>query len=93
MTGSMTIALSYHAATLLSDGTVLISGGFGGVQNGMPVASAERYEPKSGSFSLTSSMSTARADQTATLLSDGRVLITGGADSNLNSLSSAALYS
>jgi hypothetical protein len=47
--------------------------------------------PKSGNFSPTGSMAIARGQHTATLLSDGRVLIAGGGNSS-GSPTSAALY-
>jgi hypothetical protein len=98
-TGSMTTART-GPATLLSDGRVLIAGGagfaeVGGQVGGVVLASAELYDPKSGTFSPAGSMTTARFGQTATRLSDGRVLIAGGSDSSpipLSSLSSAELY-
>lgn len=48
--------------------------------------------PAATSFSATGSMAAARYNQTATLLSDGRVLIAGGRDSALGYLTSAELY-
>ena len=79
-TGSMTTARRYPTATLLPDGHVLIAGGGNvGADGGFhPVASAELYDPASGTFRLTGSMSMPRAVHTTTLLPSGEVLIAGG---------------
>ncbi len=74
--GSMTTARTWHTATALADGRVLISGGFG--SKSPALASAEIYDPKSGAFSAAGSMTTPRRSHTATRLQDGRVLIVGG---------------
>jgi hypothetical protein len=74
-TDSMSTSRYYHAATLLPDGRVLVSGGSNGSS---PLASAEIYDPALGTWSPTPFMSTARVGHTATLLQDGPVLVTGG---------------
>jgi hypothetical protein len=79
-TGSMTATRGGETATLLQDGRVLITGGYNcaDAQHAGIWASAELYDPATGTFSATGSMSKPREFQTATLLPDGRVLITGG---------------
>ena len=62
------------SATLLDDGKVLVTGGFA---NGGITATAELYDPVSGRWTSTGSMAHIRAQQTATKLAGGKVLIVG----------------
>jgi hypothetical protein len=92
-TGSMAAPRSQHTATLLADGRVLVAGGmtmpspstavgitlvsYRTVETDSFLASAEIYDPVTGTFSKTDSMSTPHRGHTATLLGDGRVLVIG----------------
>ena len=69
-------------ATLLHDGTVLVTG-----LNG-----AQSYDPRSGTWSATGKMTTPRYNHTATLLPDGRVLVAGGDVPPDKATDSAELY-
>jgi WD40 repeat protein len=82
-TGSMGTARYYATLTLLPDGKVLLTGGDTVTHFFNPsVASAELYDPITGSWTPTGSMGTARSGHTATLLSDGTVLVAGGSNDN-----------
>ena len=63
-----------HTATLLTDGTVLVTGGCACSEPGA-WATAELYDPGSGRWTATGSMGIARIFHTATLLVDGTVLV------------------
>ncbi|MGE6759496.1 kelch repeat-containing protein [Corallococcus interemptor] len=95
-TASMEFARVRHTATVLQDGRVLVVGGYDtktATREGL--ASAELYDPATGTWQTTGSMFVPRTQHTATLLPDGRVLVTGGqlaANSTSDSLASAELY-
>src|SRR5208337_1862466 len=76
-TGSMYGARYGHTATLLNNGEVLVTGGSaGGPPRGGPpgpptlLATAELFDPTSGTFTGTGSMSIVRIGHTATLLNN-----------------------
>jgi hypothetical protein len=91
-TGAMTAAREGATATLLGDGRVLVAGGAQNIGFRAELASAELYDPAAGTFTATGSMHTPRDGDTATLLRDGRVLVAGGSDNGVHTLSSAEIY-
>jgi large repetitive protein len=85
-----------YAATRLGDGRVLAAGGNMLAQTpsgllGVPTASAEVYEPTSGTWSGAGSMQTGRVGHTLTLLPSGAVLAAGGS-TRAGPLASAEIY-
>jgi hypothetical protein len=91
-TGGMHYAHAWHSATLLANGTVLVAGGRinGKPGNNCPaecppsqidpsgaIAAAETYDPGTGAWTVTGSMTSPRFEHTATMLDDGRVLVVG----------------
>ena len=83
----MTTFRMLHAATVLLDGTVLITGGDGRVAR----ASAEVYDPFTRAFNHVGDMTIPRSAHTATRLNNGAVLIAGGWISS-SATASAELY-
>jgi Galactose oxidase, central domain len=77
-TGDMGTERAAHTATLLNDGTVLVTGGF---NNTAVLATAELFDPATGTFTPTGDMTSPRFAHTATLLQNGKVLIAGGSPS------------
>jgi hypothetical protein len=86
ITAQLPIPVADHTATRLTSGAVLLAGGSGASG---PVASAVVFTPSnafspgnsealSGAFGAPIPLAVPRARHTATLLPDGRVLITGG---------------
>src|SRR5271166_5912276 len=90
--GAMTVPRSGQTITMLRDGRVLLTGGVQNVGFRSQLASAEIYDPASGTFSATGSMSTPREGHTATMLRDGRVLIVGGSPNGVHTSGSAEIY-
>ena len=89
-TATMSVSRMAHTASVLSDGRVLVAGGFTSEEN--VSRSAELFDPATNSFSPTGSLGAARAGHVAVLLGDGKVLIAGGVGPGWTFLSSAELY-
>jgi hypothetical protein len=90
---TMTSLRAAHAATLLPNGKVLLTGGQIDNNNGDGSATAELYDPVANSFTpLTATLTTPRGGHTSTLLPNGRVLIAGGFNNNSISLNTAELF-
>jgi N-acetylneuraminic acid mutarotase len=82
-----------HTATLLPNGKVLVAGGLDIEDNAFnPLATAELYDPATGQWSATGSLTTSRVGQAATLLPNGKVLVAAGYGDNQSKLISAELY-
>ncbi len=78
-TGSMKYVRSYHTATMLNNGMVLIAGGRKGqAEKSSSHVTTEIYDPALGIFTNSAKMNIARGFHSATLLRDGQVLIAGG---------------
>lgn len=79
-TRPMAVGRALHQATLLPDGRVLVSGGFGVASSpGAPgPEQAEIFDPATGTFAPAGELQAGRFLHSAILLSDGRVLVVGG---------------
>ncbi len=104
---SMAVPRAYQTATLLPNGKVLVVGGRGLLaisaawqRAGSAISSAEVYDPKTRGWSSAGTLSAPRFAHTATLLTNGKVLVVGGSSTLPNAslpggfdfLSTAELY-
>ncbi len=71
-------ARTNHAAALLNDNAVVVSGGAGGEGGDVSLASVEVFDSRAAAWTTVASMGTTRTGHTATALDDGRVLVAGG---------------
>lgn len=85
----MKVKRTMHASVKLKDGRILITGGYGVKRKGWfglygekmeQLDCAHIFDPKTDKFTEVGHMVNARRSHKATLMSDGRVLITGGYD-------------
>lgn len=97
-TGAWTLAgplpgpRNFHTAALLPNGKVLVAGGYDGTNGANVLSSALLYDPPSGAWAATASLSVARNLALMTLLPNGKALVTGGQGNNYSCLASAELY-
>ena len=95
--GELTDRRKDHAVVILGDGRVMVAGGrsSGGGQRVPRLKSAELYDPATGRWEYLALMVNAdlgREYPAATLLGDGRVLVTGGANSSNDPQKTTEIY-
>jgi len=95
LTDSMVIPRRSHTVTTLVNGEVLVVAGI--IEESPPTSTGivERYDPNTGLFLSANPIVGTTSDHSATLLSDGRVLVTGGrgfGPFETGQLSSAQVY-
>lgn len=91
-TGSLHTARIYDTMTLLTNGQVLVAGGYNTSATAVNIlASAELYNPATGTWTLTGKMHTPRTGHAAALLASGQVLVAAG-ENYRSSLTSAELF-
>ena len=75
---------------MLPNGKVLVAGGED--EAGLSLASAELYDPSTGTWVNTGTMTTPRGGHRAILLPDGKVLVAGGQTAYCTATATAELY-
>ncbi len=90
-TSAMNASRVAPTATWLPNGQVLVAGGYTDSNSTNVFSSTELYDPGSGMWATNVDMISARAQQTATLLPNGNVLMAGGNDGT-NAVAIAELY-
>jgi len=91
-TGSLKSHRNSHTATLLSNGRVLAVGGFNDDPVNILESSCELFDPATETWTRTDDLSTPRANHTATLLDDDRVLVCGGRLEDSSGVAGAELF-
>ncbi len=74
--GSMNHARCDHTASVLTNGSVLVTGGNNVFSSSLN--SAELYDPSTGTWKTTDSLNYARYLHTVSILTNGRILVAGG---------------
>ncbi len=96
VTGSLGTPRRAHTATLLANGKVLVAGGREFLGNSPPswrgIEGAELYDPATGRWSATGSLSTPRGGHLAVRLTNGKVLVVGGDNGYDIGVTTAEIY-
>jgi N-acetylneuraminic acid mutarotase len=91
-TGSLNAIRVGQSASLLQNGMVLVAGGCCASDGFTSLTSSELWNPATGQWTLTGNMVAPQAYQTATVLSDGTVLVEGGTFYRTGVTSAAEIY-
>lgn len=92
LSGNMLTPRSNHIAIRLLDGKVLVAGGTTTNDSRSVTATAELYNPQTNTWTSLQNMHIARADCTAVLLPNGKVLVIGGHIQNNNATPTTEIY-
>ena len=97
VSGELTDRRKDHAVLILQDGTIMVAGGrsSGGGQRVPRLKSAELYDPATGQWRYLAQMVNAdlgREHPAATVLADGRVFVSGGANSSNDPQNTTEIY-
>lgn len=87
---SMLVGRAKHRATLMTDGSVLVTGGLGSEREVLSLV--EQWDSVSRKWKNVPPMHSPRYAHSATLLRDGRVLVAGGIDAQERALNSTEIY-
>ncbi|CAF4895451.1 unnamed protein product, partial [Rotaria sp. Silwood1] len=86
--GNMNYERVYHTASVLTNGKVLVTGGTGTDANSVTALNTcQLYDPLTGTWAMTGNMNHGRYDHTASVLTNGKVLVTGGTGNDYASIS------
>jgi Galactose oxidase, central domain/Kelch motif len=88
--GTLHAARTHHSAVLLNNGQVMVLGGTSGTGSAT-IPTPELYDPPTNTWA-NAATTTSRWYETASVLSNGFVLVSGGAGSGYSALTSADVY-
>lgn len=74
----MNVGRSFAAVATLTNGSVLVTGGFAGAVANSSISSAEIYNPNTNKWNMVTPMHVGRAGAKASTLANGEVLVAGG---------------